>query len=193
MDKMKVVLILLVVLVLASVTSLHDSSPASAQAQTSEAPFYYLLKIDEIKGEAIYQGHEEEIDINSYSWGELSGGTPSTGGAGLGRVAMEDFYFSAPLSKASPKLLQSVAAGSKFKEAVFTIVKEMGDLDQAILEVKLEDVSVTSYHTSGIGDRPTESFSLKFGKITYTYYVYGEDHSLLETIVGSWDLRKNTP
>jgi type VI secretion system secreted protein Hcp len=105
---------------------------------------------------------------------------------------MQGFFFSAPVSKASPKLMQSVADGSRFQEAVFTVRSRMGE-QPVLLEVKLQDVGLTSYHFSGLSGQPTENFSLDFSKITYSYNVLDEMGQVKETIVGSWDLKNNTP
>jgi type VI secretion system secreted protein Hcp len=194
MEKSKVVLILLVVLVLASAGSLYDSPSASAQVVTSGEPVIYFLKLEGIEGESEHSLHKDELVITSYSWEESSMDVPHLGGGG-GRAAaeIEDFNFTAPLSKASPKLMQSVAQGNSIDEAVFTVRKVMGDQQPVLLEVKLERVFVTDYHTSSIGYRPIESFSLNFAKITYTYYVYDDAGNFEETIVGGWNVEANKP
>jgi len=121
-----------------------------------------------------------------------SAGSRPAVGATTERVAMEDFFFSAPVSKASPKLMQSVADGSHFDEAVFTVRHNVED-KPVVMEIKLQDVSITSYHVSGVSERPIDDFSLDFGKITYTYTFYKDDGTVDGTIVGSWDLNSNTP
>jgi type VI secretion system secreted protein Hcp len=194
MNKAKVVLILFTVLVLVSAASLYENPPANAQVESPEITARYYLKIDDIEGEAMHSEHVGEMDITSFRWGEsLPMATESRPGATAGRVAMENFFFSAPVSKASPKLMQSVADGSHFDEAVFTVRDTHRENQPVIMEVKLQDVIITSYHVSGISERPIEDFSLDFGKITYTYYFLDEEGSGPEAIVGSWDLQKNTP
>lgn len=196
MKKTKVVLFLFTVLVLVGAASLYENTPASAQMDSPEVSAAYYLKIEGIPGEAIHELHNDEIVIDSFQWNEslplASGGSRPGTGAAAGRVVMEDFFFTAPVSKASPKLMQSVADGSRFQEAVFT-VRSLQEADSVILEAKLQDVGITSYHFAGFSNRPTDNFSLNFSKITYTYNVLDEAGNIVETVVGSWNLKTNTP
>jgi type VI secretion system secreted protein Hcp len=193
MQKAKGVLIVLAVLVLISAGSLEESHTASAQVDDLEVPAHYYLYIDGIEGEATHVDHVDELDIASFVWGELSSSELPGTARRPGGVAMDDFVFTAPVSKASPKLMQSVADGTRFSEAVFTVREAGTEQPLVILEVKLRDVGITSYHLSGMSDRPTDNFSLDFTKITYKYNVIGTDHTIEDTIVGSWDLESNTP
>ena len=65
----------------------------------------YFLKIDGIEGESLQNGHEKEIALMSFSWGESNTGSfPGNMGRGSGKVSMQDFDFTAPINKSSPKL-----------------------------------------------------------------------------------------
>jgi len=198
MKKTYVVLIIFAVLVLAGAGSLYENSPASAQAveSSTDAAADYYLKITGIEGEAAHRLHKGELVIDSFQWGDSvptawtkAGLRP---GVTTGGVAMEDFFFAAPLSKASPKLMQSVADGSRFDEAVFTVRSSL-EAQPVIMKVTLKNVGITSYHVSGMGSRPTDTFSLDYRKVTYAYNVLGEYGSVVETIVGSWNLDTDTP
>ena len=64
-----------------------------------------FLKIDGIDGESKDERHPNEIEVLSFSWGESNSGSAATGGgAGAGKVAMQDFHFTMKLNKASPQL-----------------------------------------------------------------------------------------
>jgi type VI secretion system secreted protein Hcp len=64
-----------------------------------------FLTIDGIQGEARDKDHSEEIDVISWSWGEHNTGTFAAA-APAGRVEMQDFHFTMPVSKASPLLFR---------------------------------------------------------------------------------------
>src|ERR1039457_6000565 len=54
----------------------------------------YFLKIDGIEGEAQDKTHKNEIQLESFSWGETNVGSMGAGGGGgSGKVAMQDFHF----------------------------------------------------------------------------------------------------
>ena len=54
----------------------------------------YFLKIDGIQGESRDDRHKDEIDIESFSWGETQSGTFAVGGGGgSGKISMQDFHF----------------------------------------------------------------------------------------------------
>ena len=53
----------------------------------------YFIKFDGIKGESIDAKHKDEIDVESWSWGETHAvADPSGSGAGTGKVSMQDFF-----------------------------------------------------------------------------------------------------
>ena len=54
----------------------------------------YFLKIDGIAGESRDDKQKDEIEIESFSWGETQTGSFAVGGgAGAGKVSIQDFYF----------------------------------------------------------------------------------------------------
>ncbi len=66
----------------------------------------YFLKLDGIEGESKDSKHQNEIEIGSFSFGATQSGSFSAmGGGGSGKVSMQDFHFTIPTQKASPKLL----------------------------------------------------------------------------------------
>src|ERR1035437_3532731 len=84
----------------------------------------YFLKIDGIEGEAQDKTHKNEIQLESFSWGETNAGTMAAGvGGGSGRVAMQDFHFVMKTNKASPKLMLACATGEHIKNGILTCRK----------------------------------------------------------------------
>ena len=148
------------------------------------------LKIDGIDGESRAEKHRNEIEIESFSWGEsnfvsAAGG----GGGGAGKVSMQDFHFVMRVSKASPKLFLACATGEHIRDAVLSIGK--GGAEQIdYLYWKLTDCLVSSYQAGGSsGDPvPSDSFSLNFKKIEVSYKEQNADGSLGSEIRAGWDL-----
>ncbi|MEW6604192.1 MAG: type VI secretion system tube protein Hcp [Thermoproteota archaeon] len=156
----------------------------------------YYLKIDGIEGESTDARHMGEIEVLSWSWGEANAGVASRaggGGGGVGKVNMQDFHFTAVMSKASPKLFEACAAGQHIKEAVLIARKAGGD-QQEYLKITLNDVLISSYQTggsSGDGGIPVDSFSLNFAKIEFEYKPQKPDGSLDTPIKTGYDLKLN--
>ena len=81
----------------------------------------YFIKFDGIKGESADVKHKDEIDVESWTWGETNiGGTGSGGGGGAGRVSMQDFQFVMRLNRASPALMRACATGQHIKTATLS-------------------------------------------------------------------------
>ncbi|WP_342816878.1 type VI secretion system tube protein Hcp [Nitrososphaera sp.] len=151
----------------------------------------YFLKIDGIEGESANSRHGGEIEIESFSWGAAQSGTGGSGGGGAGKVSFQDIHFTAKTSKASPKLMLACASGEHIKDAA--LVGELsGKRGQKFLEIKLTDVLVSSYQSGGSdGNVPTDSFSLNFAKIEFTYYPMNRDGSLGAPVKAGWDIKEN--
>jgi type VI secretion system secreted protein Hcp len=146
----------------------------------------YFLKIDGIVGESKDVKHQDEIDVESWSWGETYQGSPRTGGGGgAGRVSMQDVILTTNLSKASPKLFLACASGEHFKTALLSASRGSGSKRVEYLKVTLFDVIVSSYQISAsAGDRPAmDQVSLNFAKIEVEYTE--------GNIKDGWDITRN--
>ena len=153
----------------------------------------WFLKIDGIDGESQDNAHKGEIEVLSWSWGVENEGSPGTGGGGgSGRPSFQDFHFVANISKASPQLFLSCASGVHHKAALLSgrragAVKGGGEF----LKYKLSDVQVSSVQHSGeVGsDRPTEQFSLRYGRFEISYAVQKADGTLDTPATAGYDLK----
>jgi type VI secretion system secreted protein Hcp len=146
----------------------------------------YFLKIDGIVGESKDVKHKDEIDVESWSWGETYQGSPRTGGGGgAGKVSMQDVLFTTKLSKASPRLLLACASGEHFKTALLSASRGSGSKRVEYLKITLSDVIVSSYQTSAsAADRPpVDQVSLNFAKIEVEYPE--------GNIKAGWDITRN--
>ena len=131
----------------------------------------YFLKVDGIQGESKADDHKDEIDLESFSWGETQSGTWATGGGGTGKVSMQDFHFAMGVNKATPILFLACAQGDHIKNAILTC-RKAGKEQQEFLKVTMSDVLVSSFQIGGseAGDVvPTDQISLNFAKIEVEY------------------------
>ena len=81
----------------------------------------YFIKFDGIKGESTDAKHKDEVDVESWSWGETQTAERHPGGGGgVGRVSMQDFQFVMRLNRASPPSMRACATGQHIKSATLT-------------------------------------------------------------------------
>ena len=157
-----------------------------------------FLKLDGIDGEVAASGFEKWIEVFSFSWGATQVGINATGsGGGAGKVSMQDIHFTSSQSKASPLLFLKCCTGEHIPTGMLTLRKAGGDANSAggaggvFLQIKLEDVFVSSYSDGGAeqgDDRPQDEVSLNFTKIEMQYTA--PDGTTSEM---GWDVRANSP
>ena len=70
----------------------------------------FFIKFDGIKGESADAKHKDEIDVESWSFGETNAiGGGAGGGGGAGKASFQDFHFTMHLNRASPALMARFA------------------------------------------------------------------------------------
>ena len=158
--------------------------------------FDAFIKIDGIPGESTDSKHKDWIEILSFEQGikqPPSATRSSAGGASSGRATFEDFSVNKLVDKASPLLYQACASGKHIKEVTVEMCRAGGDKVK-FMEIKMEEVMVSEVKPGGGhgDDFPTESLSLNFGKIKWTYTQQKrEDGSAGGNTTGNWDLKQN--
>jgi type VI secretion system secreted protein Hcp len=97
------------------------------------------------------------------------------------------------ISKASPALFVSSAAGTHIKQARLSGVRGAGKHKGVdFYKVDLSDVLVSSYQQGDSADAvPTEQFSLNFAKIEVSYAPQGSGGKLESPVKAGWDLKAN--
>ena len=148
------------------------------------------MKIDGIQGESRDDSHKDEIDIESFSWGETQSGTfAAGGGGGAGKVSMQDFHFTLLVNKASPALFLTCAQGDHIKNAKLTC-RKAGNDQQEFLKITMSDVLVSSFQIGGTGGVvPTDQISLNFAKIEVEYKEQDATGKLVGSIKKWFDLK----
>jgi type VI secretion system secreted protein Hcp len=132
-----------------------------------------FIKIATVDGETrdSVKKATKEIDILAWSWGMSNSGTAHVGGgAGAGKVNVQDLSFTKYIDKASCKLQLACAVGQHFDDALLT-VRKAGTTPLEYLKITMTDVMVTAVSTGGSGgeDRLTENVTLNFAKVKVEY------------------------
>ena len=154
----------------------------------------YFIKFDGIKGESADAKHKDEIDVESWTWGETHAGpATSGGGGGAGKVSMQDFHFVMTLNRASASLMKACATGQHIKTATLS-ARKAGKGQQDYLTFKFQDVLVSSYQTGGTEEAdflPTDQVSFNFAKLEVEYKPEKADGSLGVAVQFRYDLKAN--
>jgi type VI secretion system secreted protein Hcp len=154
----------------------------------------YLLKVTGADGESKIKGHEDEIDILSWSWGMTQSGTMHVGGGGgAGKVNVQDISVTKYVDKSSPLLMKMCCNGEHFDEAVLTGRKAGKDALE-YLKITMSKVLVSSISTGGSDaeERPTENVTLNFAKFEVGYVPQKDDGSGDAEVVLKWNVETNS-
>src|SRR5438874_1122151 len=108
-----------------------------------------FIKIGDVDGETkdkVYAG-KKYIDVLAWSWGLSNSGSAHVGGgAGAGKVNVQDLSFTKYVDSASPALLTAGCNGKHYPEATL-IVRKAGEKPLEYIKIKMEEVLVTSVST----------------------------------------------
>lgn len=150
-----------------------------------------FLKIDGVEGESMDEKNKGEIHIESFGFGvEQVGTSESGGGLGAGKAKFEDFEFTMPTQKASPKLYAACASGKHIPKAVLSI-RKAGGKQETFLKHTFSDLIISSFRTANGDPQPTDTVKFNFVKLETEYREQGADGSLKGPIKAGWDLKKN--
>lgn len=157
----------------------------------------FFLLIDGIPGESTDGQHVGWIDVMNWSWSEqqpLSASASISGGARSQRPNIQDFKFTMRVNKASPKLFEACAAGTRLRSAVLSVCKASGT-KMEFLKIVLSNVIIGSFKIDGVSvspENPLIEVTLDFGKIEF-YYTDTDPKTGASkgAIKSGWDVTKN--
>ena len=149
--------------------------------------------IEGIKGESGDDKLSGAIEVLSWGLGSHNSGSMASGtGGGAGKVAFDDFHFTADTSAATQPLITACATGQHFKKATF-YARKQGGQQEVYMAITLTDILVSSV---SVGDDPqvqqTRDFvTLNFAQIEVEYRSQKPDGTLGPAIKGGYNLKQN--
>lgn len=153
-----------------------------------------FLKIDGVDGESKDKTHLKQIDVLAWSWGLSNSGSAHVGGgAGSGKVNVQDISITKWVDSASPKLVVACCEGSHYSQVLLTVRKAAGKAPLEYVKITLSEVLVAGISTGGSGgeERLTENVTLNFGKFSMDYTPQQDDGSAGTAINAAWDVAGN--
>lgn len=138
-----------------------------------------FLLIDGVKGESTDSKHKDWIEVSSYSAAAVPPAS-ATAAEKPGVSQHGDLVLSKHVDSASPKLQQLCSSGKHISKATIEVMRASGDKPVKYLVIEMTDVVISSVspqikpkieRPSGKAgaDLPTESISLNYGTIKWTY------------------------
>jgi type VI secretion system secreted protein Hcp len=131
-----------------------------------------FFKMDPLKGESVDSKHKGEIDVLAWSWGmSQSGSAHMGGGAGSGKVSIQDLSLTKWVDNTSPDLMLACCKGTHYAKAELVVRKAGGAAPLEYIKIYLEEIIISSISTGGSGgeDRLTENISLNFATAKWEY------------------------
>ena len=137
--------------------------------------------------------HEKWIELESFQWGVGRGIGSATSGQASRESSIpsiSEIVVTKRMDSASPGLWTDSVAGqlNSTVNIVFTTT-DQGDTKE-FLKYELTNTGLSGYSLSSSGDMPTESLSLNFTKVSWTFTSTAPDVSGTPTTQG-YDLTKN--
>jgi type VI secretion system secreted protein Hcp len=137
------------------------------------AVYEAFLSIECIPGESLHKGHENQIDILSWSFDARFPAMPTAARkSASGKMVERDFRFTMKVNRASPKLFRAFATGLPLG-SVILFVQGGGANEKDYLVITLGNARVSSFQTTGdpkgSDDRPIDTVSLTFDTIKIDY------------------------
>ncbi len=130
-------------------------------------PIY--MQVDGIEGDVTAAGHEKWIEINSFQWGVGRGVTSPVGGTAdreASAPSVSEIVVTKTSDSASANLIREALWGEG-KKVKIDFCKTDKDKFEPYYQYELEATLISGYSVSSGGDRPMESLSLNFTKITF--------------------------
>lgn len=156
----------------------------------------YLKLTPEVKGEATSKKAKDYIVLQSFQFGVGVGVSMAVGSGNResSLPSLSEVTVTKGTDIASTMFFESVCKRTNYKKAeiIFTTMVGAGD-EETFLKYELENVIFSGYSLSSGGDRPSESLSLNYTKISVQYML--DQHNKLQTTspIKSWNLETNTP
>lgn len=149
-------------------------------------------KIDGIKGESKKDGHKDEIDIYSYSWGISNASSFQHGsGGGVGKANFGDFSLTKKVDKSSNALAEASASGKHIKEAS-VFMRKAGEKPLEYLVFKFSDILITGVQQSAGGESDAmESVSFAYGKVVFDYKMQKADGTADGAANFTWNISEH--
>jgi type VI secretion system secreted protein Hcp len=153
-----------------------------------------VMDIPNIKGESQLKNFTDKIELLSFSHGvamQITGDV-SNAERTSGRPNHQDFTATKYLDKASPLLNQACCKGTVLGTVKITVGRNDKGAVLPIILYELENSVLSSVSVGGgSGDKPVETLTLNYSKITWTFNAQKEAGGKEGEVKAAWDVSTN--
>lgn len=180
---MKYAMILAVVLGLIVIGT--SSSYATDTTTSGSDPIF--MHIQGITGDTQSKGFTGDIELNSFQF-RVEHPIDIATGQISGKTTFSPIAITKMMDKTSPVLFGKVVQGQVIPQVDILFAKDTPNGLVTYASYVLKNVIISSYSVSSGGDTPSESLSLTFQSVQFTFSSTNPDGSLAPPITATWDL-----
>lgn len=143
-----------------------------------------------IPGDSTIKGFEGQTNILSLSFGATAAAefNSSSSGGTFGGSNVQEIQLTKYVDASTPKLFALCANGGHIKRCKITMLRSGKSGFVPYLTYELEDTLVTSMDISASDEKPMESISLNFTKITINYVQLDASGQRKDNVPATFDL-----
>jgi type VI secretion system secreted protein Hcp len=155
-------------------------------------PIY--MNYDTIPGDVTTSGHQGWIEVSSFQWGVGRAITSPSGGSADregSTPSVSEIVMTKETDSSSPNLFRAsvgIGPGAEGKTVKIDFCKTDAASPEPYLQYELENTLVSGWSISSGGDRPSESLTLNFTKVTMNNIGMGAANDTGTPDRASWDL-----
>jgi type VI secretion system secreted protein Hcp len=157
-----------------------------------------FLNYDGIPGDVTSAGHEQWIELSSFTWG-INRGITNASSSGADREgstpAVSEVMLTKVTDSASPNLMRAslgLPPAGEGKDAKIDFCKTDTSQPEPYLQMSFSNTLVSGWTISSGGDRPTESVCLNFTKVEFKNISMGDANDTGAPDPASYDLTAQT-
>jgi len=148
------------------------------------------VNIDGIKGKVTAKGHEDWIDVSSMQWGvgrAISSAVGTSADREASKPSISEVTITKLMDESSPMIFTEACVG-KGKKVLIDLCTVGTDQINTYMSYELEECMISGYSVSSGGDRPSESISLSFTKMTMKFTPYDKNGKPTSPLPAGYDM-----
>jgi len=148
------------------------------------------VQVDGIKGKVTAKGHEDWIDASSLQWGvgrAISSAVGTSADREASKPSISEVSITKLMDESSPSIFTEACVG-KGKLVKIDLCTVGSDQIDTYMSYELEDCMISGYSVSTGGDRPSESISFSFTKMTMKFIPYDKNGKPTSPLPAGYDM-----
>ncbi len=151
-----------------------------------------FLRLDTIPGPSTIAAFPGQIELTSFHLAGENPIAPASTGSGAGKVTFAPITLTKPVDSSSIPLFLALCTGNHLATATLSLAETSSPTPHVTLKIDLTGVSITAISSSSdLAAPPTETISLAFKSIAFTYTSQLPTGAAAPAVTGGWDVTSN--